>query len=287
MAPSGWGVDPTKLNGVVTGGTEAADVRKVWSALYNPGIITGAAVTASSTNMNYTVTTGVAVIPISSTESVIAPIPSGTITGSAATNRTDIIYAKQNIPTVEGNSSVVIGVATSLPARSIALRQFAVQSGNTRANQGVATGGIDYAVPYGSSGKILHQYRDTSNSAIGAIQTAGTGSFYLPTDRKVQISISACVSSLGASGFDNSKYCEVIYQPYINNIKQYTWNTGGLHQAYTVYQFEAFADLARGNHTAHYTFRKELGAGTPVRHHVGGESWPGTYFVIRDAGVID
>ena len=123
---SGWGVDATLVGGVPTSGTTDLDVRKVWGALYTPGIISGCVITKSSSQLKYTVASGVVAIQTATGEIVMAPIAGGTVTTPTVTaNRTDIVYAQQAFPTIEGNSNIVLGVASTLPPRAVALATLA------------------------------------------------------------------------------------------------------------------------------------------------------------------
>lgn len=288
MAPSGWGVDPTIVNGVAKTGTGSDDVRKVWGALYTPGVISGAVVTPSSSALSYSVGAGVAAIKMANGEVVMAPIPAGSVatTSVSSGTRKDIVYAQQSLPS-EGDSLVSLGVATSLPARSVALGTFTVAAGNTKASQFVRSASVNYSIPYGSSGAVLHSWRDTSNTTITTGTSDGHGSFFLPTDRKICISIDATLSSsVFAPGYRDNGWTEARYAPYIDGERMCTWFTPPLTGTRATYHFENYFDLAAGEHTVHLGFDRQAGPAYPVRHFGEVDRYSGTNFVVRDAGVI-
>lgn len=288
MAPSGWGVDPTVVGGIAKTGTTSEDVRKVWGALYTPGVVSGAVVTPSSTGLSYSISAGVVAIKIANGEVIMAPVPAGTVntTSVSSGTRKDIVYAKQNLP-ADGDSLVVLGVAATLPARAVALGTFTVSAGNTKGTQFVRSASVDYSIPYGSSGAALHWWRDTSNAAITTGTSDGHGSFYLPTDRKIIISVDACVSSdSGLKGYNDASWTEARYAPYIDGVRMCTWYTPPLTAGWATYHFENYFDLTAGEHTVYLGFDRQAGPAYPLRHYAGADKFPGTNFVVRDAGVI-
>lgn len=288
---SGFGVDPSADK---TTGTSSSDIRKIFGGLYTPGIVNGAKVTTSATNMTYTVSSGVAAISTGTGEVVLTPIPSGTVTGAAAPGsgtRTDIVYAQQRYPSIEGDATVSLGVASTLPARAVALKKFTVSAGNTNTNQAVATGGIDFSIPYGANLGRLHYYQHTSTGINGALPNTltrvGHGSFYLPTDRRVRFRVFACISASGASGFDNSKYCEYGFLPNQNGADFVLWSTSGLHQAWESVYHETTMVLPQGTNTVNLGLVRLIGPGTAMGHYgVGSDGFGrnGIEFSVEDVG---
>ena len=289
MAPSGWGVDPTIVSGAVKSGTTAEDVRKVWGALYTPGVISGAVVTPSSANLSYVVGAGVVAIQTATGEVIMAPVAQTTIntTAVASGTRKDIVYAKQNFPGTESDSQVVVGIATTLPARSVALGTFTVSAGNTKASQFVRSASVNYSIPYGSAGALLHKWTDTSNSTFDTGLSDGHGSFFLPTDRRIIVSIDATLSSSVGSKdpWAPATYTEARYAPYVDGKRLCQWFTPGLGMAWGTYHFEGYFDLAAGEHTVYLGFARQAGPAYPLRHYAGENLHAGTTFAIRDGGV--
>lgn len=287
MATS-WGIDPLKdTNGVVTMGTTAADFRQIQGGLYSPGLISGGKVTRSASAMTYTVSAGVAAFPIvtgTTPQTVLGPIPSGTLTTTAPSSgtRVDMVYAVQRTVAVEGDPGIVLGFGTTLPNKAVLLDAFIVSSSNTNTNAAVRQADIKYSIPYGASLGLLVNRKSTFTGSFTISATDLTGSFYLPTDRIIRVSIQAGLSSLNAIKFDNTKYCEGGYDVYIDDIKKFGWTSQGLHQAWAENYWSDTVQLSAGSHTyksVRYPAYNGVGLGTPV---VRG----GAIFQIQDVGPV-
>ena len=292
MATS-WGIDPLKdANGVVTIGTTASDFRKIQGALYSPGLISGGTVSLSTSAMTYTVSPGVAAFPIvtsGSVETVLGPIPSATLTTTAAptgTTRVDVVYARQRLVSVEGDPNIVVEIGTTLPARAVLLDSFIVSDNTANTSTVVRNASVTYSLPYGAPrGTPWFSHRSPYNGTFNATKLApASGSFYLPSDRRVSCKLSTSVSSSGAVGFDNSKYCEAAYALYLNDVWQFTWTTGGLHQAMQDISWEESLNLLKGTYTVRVDRWKSAGAGTPYQRY--GQGNLGLLFEIRDVGPV-
>lgn len=290
----GWGIEPLVSNGVVTSGTSSEDVRKIWGGLYSEGVISGCAVSTSSTGLTYKVATGVVAIDVGVGETVMCAVPATTVTtGEVTADRTDIVYVEQKIP--GASNSTVIGVAqgTAIPANAVELGTYMLKAGDTNTANSFKSGSTLYSIPYGAFMGTFMWHTDSSNDLIPReTRTQATGSFYLPTDRKISISLDACLSAVRSDGvtkayrFDDAAYCEVVYEVWIDGTKRYQWNTPGLHQAWATYHFEEYWNLSKGQHTVSYKTR--YGGSNPgwaMRHHYGTNAATGTSFCIVDAGV--
>lgn len=288
---AGWGVDATVSNGEVTSGTTDADVRKVWGSLYSPGIISGAVVTTQP-NMTYVVSAGVVAIKTAQGEVVMAPISQTQVPTAAAPasgSRVDIIYAQQRFPEIESNSEVKIGVDTVLPPRALALAKYTVSSGTTGTNGAILTGGIDYSIPYGASLGILYQYNSTYNGPVAnEWRREGVGTIHLPTDRLVRFKYLGIHSSIGASGFDNSKYCELSVLPCIDDHDFELWTSPGLHQGWQSVYFETQRVVPAGTHSVSFLRFRQIGPGTVYQHcgWTNGFYRRGADFIVEDAGPV-
>jgi len=288
---SGWGVNATIVGGVPTGGTDDLDVRKVWGALYTPGIISGCKITTSSSQLKYTVASGVVAIKTATGEVVMAPVAGGTVTASTVTsNRTDIVYVQQRFPSIEGDSELVLGVGTSLPSRALELGSYAISSGATNTNAAVKDKDVDYSIPYGASLGVLHQWQNTYNGQLSAtLLREGQGSFSLPTDRMVNFSMSACVSAVGAVGFDNAKYVEYGWLPQLDGVNLALWTTPGLHQSWQTVNFNLTTTVLAGKHTVNLGGLRNYGPGQATLHFgTGGDGYwrTGLVFKVTDMGPV-
>lgn len=290
---SGWGVDATLAGGVPTSGTTDLDVRKVWGALYTPGIISGCVITKSSSQLKYTVAPGVAVIQTATGEVVMAPIAGGTVTTPTVTsNRTDIVYAQQAFPTIEGNSNIVLGVASTLPPRAVALGTYSISAGATNTNSVVETADINYVLPYGASLGLLYNYQYKYDGKLNdTLVRRGQGSFYVPSDRLVNVTVNACLSALrpngtGAVGFDNTAYCEYGFLPNCDG-DFVLWTSPGLHQSFQTLTFTKTITVSKGRHNVNLGMMKMVGPGDAFSHYgtdPQGYGRIGVEMIIIDAG---
>jgi len=271
-------------------GTTSGDIRKIFGGLYTPGLISGCLVTQSATDMTYVVSAGVVAIKTATDEIILAPVATTTVPTAAAPGsgtRTDYIYAKQDYPSVEGDANIVLGVGTSLPSRAVLIKKFIVSSGNTKTSQAVATGSIDYSIPYGASLGVLHKFQDTT---VGTLPTAltrkGSGTISLPTDRRLKFSLTTTIQANNAVGFDNSKYCEWGFLPNIDGGDFILWATPGLHQSLSTLYFEGYFNATAGTHTVNYGAVRISGPGTAYHYYgtLGGYGRVGTIFQVEDAG---
>jgi len=286
---SGFGVDRSADG---TSGTSSSDIRKIFGALYTPGVISGCAITTSASNMSYTIAPGVVAIRPATGETILAPIAQTTIfTASAPVSgsRTDILYVQQRYPSVEGDANLVFGVGTVLPARALEVKRFIIAAGATNTNAAVATGDVAYSIPYGASLGVLAQYQDTAWADMpNALTVKGTTKIYLPTDRRLRFRLRTTLYAKGAVGFDNSKFVEYGFMPSLDDVYFTTWTTPGLHQAWSTIMFEAYATATAGTHTVKYGHFRAGGSGTAVQVYgnIAGYVREGTFFVVEDAGPV-
>lgn len=274
---TGWGADPIKDgSGNVTVGTTAADIRQITGSLYSAGLISGGVVTRSPSALTYTVSNGVAAFPMTADLSspyrpenqrtVLGPIPAKVLTTTAPSSgtRVDIIYAQQHTPADDSDANVVVEYGTTLPARAVLLNAFIVSAGNTNTNQTVRTMDVKYSIPYGASLGMLYNVRSTFNGAFTVRATDLSGTFFLPTDRLVRVSLMASLSASGATGFSNAHYCEAGYDIFIDGVKKYTWTSVGLHQAWAEHNWSDVIVLPAGTRTIRSERFRSIGPGTPV-----------------------
>lgn len=295
---SGFGVDPTiDGSGNITSGTTSQDIRNINAALYSPGIISGCQVTLSSTDMTYNVAAGVAAIQMATGETVLAPVPATTITASTVSStggRTDYIYVQQLTPATDGDSGVVVTYGQSVPQRAQRLDTYVYSAGATNTAAGTRGSSIDYSIPYSGGLGRLYYYQYTLNGNLptntsSALQWIGNGTIYLPTDRMTTWRMSAVLSAANATGFDNAHYAEYGFLPTYDTSTWVIWTTGGLHQAWQTYNWQATIQMSAGLHTVKFGMFRESG-NTPGVCHYGpdaqGFGRRGMELEIYDAGVV-
>lgn len=298
---SGWGVDATVTNSVVTSGTTSADVRKVWGALYTPGIVNGCVITRSGSAMTYTVSSGVVAISPAIGEVIMCPVQGAPVGAGAAPGtgtRVDVVYAQQREP-ASGDSNVIVDVvsfateaAIVMPPASQELGRFLVSAGQTNSNAATRLGDVNYSIPYGGTLGILHYWNNKFDGNLSrTLLREGYGTFDLPTDRLVRFSYRTVLSARNAVGFDSTKYCEY---GFIFNSNRIGGNgdfvihtTPGLHQAWATYEFNSTLVLPSGKNTVSMAGVRMVGPGDAWQHYgidPSGYGRNGGEFSVTDLG---
>ena len=198
-----------------TSGTTAQDFRMIAGALWqNAGIVSGLKVTGKS-SMAYDVAAGVAVCTRGASDGkTLAYWPGGSVAAAANSGgnpRIDSVYLiAHDLSHGDADNAVAVGVAQgtpaaspvapSIPAGATLIASMRVPAGATTTAQASQTGSTIYAIPYGSTLGILGETTTTANAAgdtrPGVTYTQESVSFYLPTDRIVDITYTACFSSI-------------------------------------------------------------------------------------------
>lgn len=291
---TGMGVDPTKNgSGVITSGTSSQDIRQIYGGLFTPGVVSGCVITTSPSAMTYTVSAGVAMLQTAAGQIVPIPVPAQTITALSAPSsgaRTDVIYAKQRFPAIDGDSEVIVSYGTSAPTNSVVLRTYNQPAGASNTNAGTVSGSVNYSIPYGASLGNLYTYQHTANGQLpDSLTRYGYGTFYLPTDRRVHLKVTSVLYAMGAVGFDNAHYAEYGFLPNIDGGDYVLWSSPGLGQAWATYNFDLYINLNAGLHTVNLGFLKLAGGTTHAATAFGTDSLGfgrrGITFTIEDAGV--
>lgn len=288
---TGWGIDPLKDgSGNVTVGTTAADFRQIQGGIYSPGLISGGLVTRSASSLTYTVAAGVAAFPIvtgTNPQTALGPIPAGSVVTTAPTSgsRVDLVYATQRTVTANGDPNIVLGVGTTLPARSVLLNGFTISAGNANTNATVQSANIAYSIPYGASLGLLVNKRSSFLGNFTVRADDITSSFYLPTDRLVRVTLDSTLSALGAVGFGTSAtYCEAGYDVFIDGGRYALWSSMGLHQAAAENSWSVYAQLTAGTHTIKTERYRQAGPGTCVARAMVGTL--GAQLTVEDIGPV-
>lgn len=293
---TGWGVDATKnASGAVTSGTSAKDIRTVVSGMYNQGILRGCVVTRSSTDMSYSIGSGLVCNGFGGNESVLMPVYASKVTvkpNTSSSSRIDYVYVKQNIPTVDGNSNIVVGVTNTAPAsddRRFCIRKFVVPAGATKTSSASYSGSINYSTPYGQSGRLLVNARDTFNGQIKnrSLNDLG-GSFSLTTDRLLRVDMTVTVDlETGFQGYD--RLSNLVY---VDGVKRATFSTGSIDQgAYTTHSWSWYVQVARGEHNITLKreswYQEKYNKASEIYFRYSANGWPGQTLVVADVGVAD
>ena len=203
---TGWPIDSV-TSGSTTVGMTAASARQIVAAQFpTAGVMSGCGVSTSSSAMSYSVAAGVAVATRGPAYgSVLVPVPATTVTtdeGPASGTRTDYVYALQHDPSQgDTDNSVVVSVAkgTTPPTGAVVLATFSVPAGARTTSAATVAGSVNYAIPYGGSLGVLHDDTNTmdgvGDSRPSMWYTEQHGSFFLPTDRRLQFRFTATIST--------------------------------------------------------------------------------------------
>lgn len=284
---SGFGVDPTIVNGVITSGTTSEDIQRITGALFNPGVIQQAGpITGSSTAMTYRIPNGVVAVSVGSGFRILSPyeITTLTVTTNGSTSpRVDKIYVRQNTPALNGNSNVEIRYTSgAIPVNSVQIGTMTVPAGATTTKNAVASGNLDWSVPYGSTGKVLYRYTDTTNGYVSNAPRTINGTFYLPTDRTIEIDTFNTLDM--DSGDNNSLYTTV----HIDGIRRIAYATGMLTSWAQTHYWSTPLTLAAGTHSVSFT-RDPIhnDNNKKIRLVYNADQFRGQIYTIRDGGIID
>jgi hypothetical protein len=286
---TGFGVDPVITGGVPTSGMTSEDLQRIWGGLYSPGLVNGGAVTTSPSGLIYTVSAGVAAVPISSGKVVMAPIPAGVVTvSSPGTSRTDIIYAQQHFADIEGDVQMTLGAGTTLPPRAIQLDSYTLGAGAVNTSVGIRTGSINYSIPYGGSLGPLWSGVSTYNGVIAEINTSIyylSGSINLPTDRRLRFQFTASVSTADGDDGVRGTWVEPQYAPQLDNVDLVTWSFRATGSWTTqTFTYDTVNTVPAGPHTVRMRRLIYSAAGRQAQLHYGGGQL-GSTFTVEDLGV--
>lgn len=292
---SGFGVDPTKdNNGNITSGTTSDDIRQINGGLYTPGLISGGTISTSSSAMTYTVAAGVACVQYAAGQNILIPIPATTLTLTsvpASGARTDIIYAQQRVPAVDGDSHVIVSSGPVLPPRAVSLGTYATAAGSTSSNSSVLTAPAPYAIPYGGSLGVMVRAQDTRNGvfpeAVGVTTYANNGSFTVPTDRWMSFTITAAISA--ADGQDGGSggvgLCEPNFWPQLDNNNLVLWVVRA-NASWATYYFQYETKVTAGYHTVRLARNTFSPSGRKAQaNYYGPGSHSGIILTVSDLGV--
>jgi hypothetical protein len=287
---TGFGVDPvTDTNGVPTSGMTSDDMQSIWGGLYSPGLVSGGAVTLSPSGLTYTVSAGVAAVPISSGKVVLAPIPAGIVTvSSPGTSRTDLIYAQQHFPSLDGDAQMTLGAGTTLPPRAVLLDSYTLGANALNTASGIRTGDINYSIPYGGSLGVLAENISTYNGTIAEINTSIyylNGSFTLPTDRRLRFQFTVSCSSADGDDGVRGTWVEPQFAPQLDNVDLVVWSFRAIGSWTTqTFTYDTINTVPAGQHTVRMRRQIYSPTGRQAALHYGGGQ-VGATFTVEDLGV--
>lgn len=295
---TGFGVEPTKDgSGNITSGTSSKDMRWIISGMYNQGILRDCFITTSTSGLTYTIGPGSVVNSIGPAEPraehVMMPVYGGNITTTAggASARTDYIYVKQNLTTVEGNSDIVYGVTSVKPStydQRLVIATFDVPANMTKTSQATMQVERNYATPISIGGKYLVAKHDPFNDLMKNRELNDLGAtFSLHTARLIRCDFTVTIDSDVGAGVNEALQSMV----YVNGTKMATFSTGRIDQSWTQTISNSFLlTLPAGRHNITLkrdtTLSDKLSSKLRFRYNNAG-GYPGQTFHVTDCGVLD
>lgn len=284
----GFGIGPDQ-NG---NGTSPENIQVITAAEYaNPGILAGCEVT-TGTDMRRKIAAGAVIIALDKNHYVKCSVDeqyTAPAVAPATGSRTDIVYVKQNLPGVDGNNAVIVGVGSSVPANAVEIARDSVPAGATSSNQFTRTGNTVYARPIGGMLGLLGDAVDMDTTEhTSELLTRGSVSVFVPTDRYCELSLASCISTSDTNGNVFDETGSVVYKFYQDNVLIASWE-----RPYTrfwdIKQYVRGVQMQAGRHTFHYTVQRRFvpsGSSGKWKVRYGyTEKFPGDYFAITDRGV--
>lgn len=276
-------------------GTTTQDMQRIIAAEYRTaGIIDGCDITTGST-MAYTISAGAVVLDTGADMAVKVPVAQQTIPtdpAPATGTRTDTIYVRQNFPTEANpdNSSFVGVTSGAAPSNAVVIDRRTVPAGATGTSATTSIHNRKFALPIGGSlGRLhLHINNDTSPRTTGVF-TRGAGTFYVPTDRDVDVNLISTISAANSDGTTADDYGSVQYKIYLDGDHMITFERR-YDRFWETKFFNFILAVSEGPHTIHYTVERSYvpsgGSGRWAVRHGGSDKFPGDAFRVYDRGVI-
>lgn len=287
--PTGRGVDPP---------THRRIIKAHWE---NTGIVCGLDVTGRS-DLRYSVAAGVAVCSRGNADGYTEAYWSGGQTaavsaGDPSNPRIDTVWLKAcDISQGDEDNQVAVGVtqgtpsanpaAPSVPAGCTRLMSMRMPAGASSTQQATMVDTQDYAIPYGASLGILARIAEnkdlqaSSNPAYTAPFLVGT--FKMPTDRNLLLTVYACVSTPNKDG---SKGVAAVR--FVIDGKLYTTRKIEYTDSWVTHECTCSLRLAKGPHTIGVAMFNEQGPGYVTHYGVkgNGDTYVGRVLVVKDEGV--
>ena len=289
---------PVPQDGSGNGCTAAMMRRIVASHWATDGVVDGMRV-SGGTSMEYTVSPGVAVIPMGANRSqgyVEAYCEGGrvaTTPNPGTTPRVDAVWVMAHDLTFgDADNLVTLGVtqgapavapkAPSIPTRATLICDVQVPAGATSTAGAVTYGSYHSAVPYGTAGGILLDKVDTSGAQVAAAQsyTFATGSIYLPSRQLVSVHLTATLRAVSPTTHDweGSGYVDWLLDGAVMRTFRFLLSP----DTPTTHCHEDYREVAAGSHTvAARVWGSNTRPSSGVRCEYGGtEWWPGQRLTV-------
>lgn len=279
----------------------------IGSYFQNAGVMYGLAVGGRS-DLKYAVYAGCAVVQRAASDGKMLAYWPGGVTenavaaGDPSNPRIDVVWVKANNKpeySSDPDNQVHVGVTQGTPSANpvipavpqgcqpIGFRR--VPAGATNTNATVATGDIDYVIPYGAGMGVLARIAENKD---GAVDTTDRNpflqqSFYIPTDRWILLHAYLCVSTPKK----NQTGGVAAVQFYVDGQK-YTTRKVPYTDSWETFEPTANVQVSAGRHTfglAMYNEQGDNGYQTHFSHNDPddrGNYYVGRVLVVKDDGVV-
>lgn len=263
-------------------GLDALTHRQIIKALYpNTGVITGLTVKGQNT-LTYHIDPGVGIATRGGADGNRIYYYSGgntpTVTAADPTNpRIDTIWVKTQDPTKDNDlTDVIVGVtqgtpatnptAPTIPAETTALASMRMPAGASTTSGAILVGSQDYAIPYGSSGKLLGENVNTldqiGDSTIRKWYYENPVTFSVPTDRTVELEYECTFTN---NSGDWIAWAVAAFQLDGKDLPHSGTEWVGEHGVWATHQIKYVVTVTRGTHTVRVRNGKTLGSNPEVR----------------------
>ncbi|WP_455122641.1 hypothetical protein [Rothia mucilaginosa] len=253
-------------NDMVGNGTTPEDIQTITAAEYpEAGVISGCEVTGTST-MKYKVAGGAVVIHLSPGRAVRVPVLAQELTtqpAPATGTRTEYVYVKQNTLQDGGNIHATVGIGSSVPSNAVMLSKREIRAGMTSTSAAPEAGNIVYSRPVGGLLGLLHHSWYVDRAAVNRGEyRRGEGTFYVPTDRNIDIRLSSSVSNAVGGGNNASARREdvgsVTYEIWLDD-KKILSRERGYSNVFDTEDFARIWTVKAGVHRIYYKVRHQWG----------------------------
>ncbi len=284
-------------------GTTDTAMRHILGAQWeSTGVVDGLAVTGGTT-LAYAVAAGVAVCSKGASDGkTLAWFEGGSTTTVAANTagnpRIDCIWiTSHDLTQGDSDNLVTLGVtqgtpaatptAPTIPTYATLLAQMRMPAGATTTANATQAASIGYAIPYGASLGVLHDYRSTFDGEADTSATwytENSATLYLPTDRLLEFRYARCMSSE-----DGSNLGSIMVQFFQDGVA-FVQSEMLATTKWETHEFSFVKTVTAGNHAFGVQNRHQAGGGISYHYAAGSERGTsplnGMTFQIIDRGVV-
>ena len=276
-----WGAAYNPETGAgLTPADHQAIIANHWTNADKSPMVGGGIVTGTST-MGYAYTAGSGVVK-TAFGAVEVNWPSGqtALVGTPSVARTDTVY-------VDAIGQVNVAQGGSVPANVCVLGRPKLPAGATSTINAVNTWDRIYALPYGATLGWRCMKIETYTDGQWAVQQKidwMSDSFFVPTDRHVQMQMAQCICGTNASNSSDMCFGSFRYGLHIDGALVRVWEMG-FDRRKTVNEFYTNLEVSAGRHTIKVERELVWGNQGPQHFGSGNNIWQPAHMGVLDMGV--